>query len=124
MPDLSNISVRMEEPVLCSMQWHMTSVETSVKPPPHPELPTLHIQAVDIGKDSDQSGKSAATNDTENDDENDDEMGAGSNDSLGMSRVIDITRKHIGKYSRLPRSTEAKEKLNSMRHLESQNQLS
>ena len=118
MSDLTHISVRMEEPVLCSMQWHMTSVETSVKPPPHPELPTLSIKGVDIGTDSGQSTKSSAANDAENEDENDDENGVGNNDSLGMSRVIDITRKHIGKYSRLPRSIEAKEKLNNMRHLE------
>ena len=47
----------------------MTSVETSVKPPPHPELPTLSIKGVDIGTDSSQSTKSSATNDTENEDE-------------------------------------------------------
>ena len=59
----------------------------------HPELPTLSIKPVDIGKDSNQNTKTSATNDTENDDENDDDNGVGSNDSLGMSRVIDITRK-------------------------------
>jgi hypothetical protein len=116
MPDLQHIAVQMEEPVLCSMQWHMTSVETSVKPPAPPELPNLKIKPVEIEKEEAGSG-ATAKKDNEVDDDNEEESG-GANDSLGMSRVIDITRKHIGKYYRLPRSAESKEKLKKMRLLE------
>eukprot|EP00943_MAST-04B_sp_MAST-4B-sp1_P001853 g1853.t1 len=116
MPDLQHIAVQMEEPVLCSMQWHMTSVETSVKPPAPPELPNLKIKPVESENEEASSG-ATAIKDNEIDDDNEEETG-GANDSLGMSRVIDITRKHIGKYCRLPRSAESKEKLKKMRLLE------
>lgn len=106
--DLSSISVQRKTPTLCSMVWHMASVTTSVKPPPGPELPSLSL----ISPETEPEVSPNAAMGADDDDENINQ------DSLGMSRVMDITRHYIGRYTRIPRSRESRDLLRTMRETE------